>query len=127
MRKVLTTQSTVTCGHRLPPKTGTVQIASTAKLKVNGEPVLLRASVVGKNIPDCGIPVPPQGPQGNVICTKVLSVANAPQPKLKVNGDPVLVEPITGSTSGTVVNDPEQPSPQKKLAATANQSKLLTA
>src|SRR5258708_394033 len=126
MRKVLTTQSTVTCGHRLLLKTGTVQIASTAKLKVSGEAVLLRASVVGKSIPDCGSPVPPKGPQGNIMCTTVLTVANAPQPKLKVNGDPVLVERITGSTSGTVVNDPEQPTPQKKLAATANQSKLLT-
>ena len=41
MRKVLTTQSTVTCGTDSRRRTGAVQAASTAKLKVDGNPVLL--------------------------------------------------------------------------------------
>jgi hypothetical protein len=118
MRKVLTTQSTVTCGHL-----GTVQTVSTAKLKVGGNPVLLESSVKDESILGCTTTPPPPT---NAKCLTVMSVSNTPPPKLKVNGDPVLVEPITGSTSGTVANDPEQPTPQKKLAATANQSKLLT-
>jgi hypothetical protein len=125
MPNVLTTASDVTCGHRqLPALPGAVQVASAAKLKVNSNPVLLESSVSGKTISGCGIPIPPQG---NLKCTTVLSVANKAPPKLKVNGDAVLVGTITGTTTGTVVDDPDGATPQKKLAATANQSKLLTA
>jgi hypothetical protein len=125
MPYVLTTASDVTCGHVVPaPPPGAVQVASAAKLKVNSNPVLLESSVLGQSISNCPT-VPP--PQGNIKCTKVLSVANKTPPKLKVNGDAVLVESITGTTNGAVVDPPAPATPQSKLAATANQSKLLTA
>jgi hypothetical protein len=119
MQKVLTTQSTVTCGHQLPPaKPGKVQVASTAKLRVNGNPVLLESGVVGKPVSGCATPTS----QGNVPCTAVKSVSTVPPPKLTVNGDPVLVEGITGETFGQVATI----TPQSLLSATANQSKLST-
>ena len=119
MRKVLTTQSTVTCGHRLPPaKPGAVQVVSTAKLRLNRNPVLLGPSVVGMSVSLCAT-LPSQG---NAPCTSVISVTNTPPPKLKVNGAPVLVESITGTTAGQVGGV----TPQSELAATANQSKLVT-
>jgi hypothetical protein len=116
MRQVLTTQSTVRCGH-IPPTPGTVTTTSVAKLKVNGSPVLLESSVVGQGVVLCGTPQV----QGNKICTKVMSVANIPPPKLAVAGAPVLVDSIKGTTDGQVGG-----TPQATLAATANQSKLGT-
>jgi hypothetical protein len=113
MRKVLTTQSTVTCGH----VAGSVQTASTAKLKIDGNPVLLQASVLGRTVASCGIPQV----QGNKLCTTVLSVTNAPPPKLTVGGAPVLLDTITGTTDGAI-----GATPQTLLAATANQAKLVT-
>ena len=105
MRKALTAQSDVTCGHRLlPAKPGAVQAASAAKLKVNGSPVLLESSVLGRPISNCAtVPSPP--------------------PKLTVSGAAVLLDSITGTTSGQVGGV----TPQPRLAATANQSKLTTA
>lgn len=120
MRKVLSTQSEVTCGHRLlPAKPGAVQVAGTAKLKVNGNPVLLAPGVLGRPISGCAT-VPSQG---NAPCTAVVSVINTPPPKLTVNGAAVLLDTVTGSTSGQVGGV----TPQGRLAATANQSKLTTA
>jgi hypothetical protein len=118
MRKVLTTQSTVTCGH-IPPTPGTVQTESSAKLKVDGHPVLLESSVVGKRVVGCGT-VPP--PASNARCAKVNTVENTPPPKLTVDGSSVLVDTIKGATEGQVGGV----KPQRLLSATANQSKLLT-
>jgi|SRR6478609_11846352 len=120
MRKALTAQSDVTCGHRLlPAKPGAVQAASAAKLKVNGSPVLLESSVLGRPISNCAT-VPSQG---NAPCATVASVVNTPPPKLTVSGAAVLLDSITGTTSGQVGGV----TPQPRLAATANQSKLTTA
>jgi hypothetical protein len=113
MPNVLTTQSAVTCAHN-----GTVQVASTAKLKVGGNPVLLMSSVVEQQISNCPSKPPPPA---NVTCTHVLTVTNIPAPKLTVHGDAVLVDTITGTTDGNLSGVPN------RLGATANQSKLLTA
>lgn len=120
MRKVLTTQSTLSCGHAAPPALpGAVATASAAKLKVAGSPVLLTSSVAGKDVIGCATPQV----QGNKLCTKVISAASTPPAKLAVAGEPVLVEPITGTTDGQVAGV----TPQPALNATANQPKLTTA
>ena len=113
MRRVLTTLSTVTCGH----PAGSVRTASTAKLKVAGNPVLLESSVAGMAVASCGIPLV----QGNKPCTTVLSVVDAPPPRLTVGGLPVLADAITGTTDGLIGG-----APQSALAATASQTKLTT-
>jgi hypothetical protein len=121
MPRALTMGSTVTCGHQVPPKVGSVQKASLAKLKVNGQPVLLESSIVGKAIPDCGtVPKspPPPGPVSKP-CSTVSTVTGGASLKLKVGGMPVMLETLGGSTDGVVEN-----LPQTSLSGQANQPKL---
>ncbi len=113
MPNVLTTASTVTCGHPVPPKLGQVIVASTAKLKVAGAPVLLPVGAAAGTIADCGTVVTPGG---NKPCTKVVTVGPGPSTKLKVAGSPVLLDTLVLATDG---NPPAVPP-----AAVANQPKL---
>lgn len=116
MPNVLTTGSTVLCGPLtpagvpIPPHVGKVITISTAKLTVQGQPVLLETSIVGQTIaPGCLVPVP------GVACKAVISIATTRSLKLMVNGSPVLLEPLTGVASGN---------PAGTLGAQANQIKL---
>jgi len=122
MANVLTTASTVTCGHQVPPKRGTVtKNPSPAKLAVAGNAVLLEASVVGATVADCGTPLASDA--AGVItkpCTAVTDVNNGAALKLQAGGKPVLLDTLAGSTDG-LLNRTEQ---QAKLGGTAEQSKL---
>jgi hypothetical protein len=102
MAAVLTTSSTITCSHQ-----GTVQKTSTAKLKVNGSPVLLESSLGA--IPDC-----PNQSSSTTKDTKVASVLGAAQ-KLKAGGNGVLLATLSGKGNG---------SPPGDLSATAGQALL---
>lgn len=115
MAGVLTTASTVLCGPNVPPNHGgQVTVASTAKLTVNGNPVLFKSSVAGKAVP----PGACKTPQSNSTkpCTSVSSVLGGEAGKLNAGGNPVLLDStLSGLTDGN---------PPGPLSATADQSKL---
>lgn len=119
MPTVLTMASIVTCGH--PP--GAVDTKSDTKLQVDGQPVLLEASIAGRPLKPgtCGTPV--TGPLPSAKCLKVATVAaTSLATKLHVGGKPVVVDTLQGTTDGTVAG-----TPQTLLAVTsANQSKLAS-
>ncbi len=110
MAKVLTTASTVECGH-----TGIVTTVSTAKLSVNRAPVLTTASIAGKAISGC-VTVPP--PQTNKPCTLATAVSAGQAVKLTVGRQPVMLDTLAGTTDG--VSSVKPPA----LSATAAQTKL---
>jgi hypothetical protein len=130
MSGVLTTASTVTCGHGA----GKVQTSSSAKLKVNGAPVLLKSSIDRRSVSGCVTPVADDPSPAGRPCTAVTSapaVPPAPPPlppgvtageatKLKAGGQPVMLDTLKGSTNGMVAKT----SPQPTLAGTAGQTKL---
>lgn len=103
MANALTNSSTIRCNHA-----GTAVLASTAKLRVNGTPVLL----------DDPISFAPgsctQVGSGLTPCTS-LSVTGGKAAKLKVGGKPVLLDSLSGKTNG---------SPEFSFTVTAGQSKL---
>lgn len=118
MAGVLITNSTVTCGH-----SGNVTVTSTQKLKVGNNPVLVKASIQGKSIPDCKTIAPandPSGTQTGQKCTTVSSVGSGEATKLKVNGQAVMLDTLSGTTDGMVAKI----TPQTLLSATAGQTKL---
>ncbi len=139
MPNVLTTGSTVTCGHLAGNPTGKVQIDSSAKLKVKGDPVLLESSIDGKSISNCGI-VPALDGSGNPIAMKCTQVSVIPQvptlppgtppaitdgrsTKLKVGGKPVMLDTLKGRTNGMNGMSKKQ-SPLSDMSGTAHQRKL---
>lgn len=138
--KVLTTSSDVNCGHPSttpPPTPGKVQTKSTAKLKVNGDPVLLESSIAGKSISGCGT-LPKKDNSGtdtDLPCSKVSAVPQmvpvAPDPappaitagrstKLKVGEEPVMLDTLAGKTDGMV----GKLTPQTLLSGKAGKNKL---
>jgi hypothetical protein len=111
MSAVLTLGSRVTCSNQ-----GTVTLSSSAKLTVQGEAVLLLASVAGQSIAGCTHPVDPN--TSNALCTAVASVTGTPSSVLTAGGAGVLVG-VSGMGNST-------PPPPDTLSASAGQS-LLTA
>lgn len=116
MPGVLTTGSSVICGHG-----GTVSTTGVSKLKVSGNPVLQKTGIMGKSVSSCGTPtvVPPPPPPSSP-CHTVVSVITGEAIKLKVSGSPVMLETVTGTTDGIVAGV----TPQTLLSATAGQTKL---
>ncbi|WP_405542694.1 hypothetical protein OG590_03120 [Streptomyces goshikiensis] len=127
MGKVLTTASTVTCGHvpeppagppPVPPPPpppgvpGLIETSSTQKLKVLGEPVLVKSSLMGATIANCPNTGSPPTP-----CTTVLGVSSGESRKLRSGGFPVVLDRISLTTNGSVPLPPV-------LTPAANQSKL---
>jgi hypothetical protein len=118
MPPVLTTNSTVLCGHG-----GKVLVQGSPKLTVSGASVLVAAGIiqpVDTVTQPCSIKPPPNT---NVPCTSVLSVdPSSLSKKLILSGSPVAIVPLTGTTNGSLAGT----TPQKLLTATANQAKLNT-
>ncbi|MFD3556281.1 hypothetical protein ACFWWA_29895 [Streptomyces goshikiensis] len=129
MGKVLTTASTVTCGHVPPPPPvtppgappppppppgvpGLIGTSSTQKLKVRGKPVLVKSSLMGATVTGCPNTVSPLTP-----CTTVQTVSAGESRKLKSGGFPVMLDRISLMTNGSVPLLPV-------LTPAANQSKL---
>jgi len=106
----------VTCGH-----SGNVAVTSTQKLRVNNNPVLVKASIESKVIAGCAT-VPASDPSGPTAkpCTAVSSVTSGEATKLKVNGQAVMLDTLSGTTDGMVAKT----TPQMLLSATAGQTKL---
>jgi len=124
MPYVLTTSSSVQCGH-----SGKVAVESLAKLQVNSSPILLKGSIEGKPITGCKTPsTSDTSGLTNQQCDQVSSVPPGPgvilgeATKLKVGGQPVMLDTLTGKTNGMV----GKVTPQPLLSAMANQSKLMT-
>jgi hypothetical protein len=114
-QKALTTASSVQCGHG-----GTVGIASDAKLKVGGKPVLRRSSIQGKDITACITPDSNTATK----CRKVALVTGGEASKLQVGGQAVVLETLTGSTNGLPAVPPGPGQPLGPVQAV--QTKLLT-
>ncbi len=113
MGAVLTTASKVACGH----DPGKVATSATAKLKVNGNLVLLKSGIAGKSVSGCSTVTDPN--TSTLQCSTVTSVTAGEATKLKAGGSPVMLDTLAGATNGTVSG-----TPQTKLSATASQTKL---
>lgn len=133
MPSVLTTASTVLCGLEVtgPPPLhgGKVASVSSAKLRVNSNPVLLKSSIDGKTIVGCKTP-PASDASGPTAkpCSAVSSVPPGPgvtageATKLKTGGEWVMLDTLAGITDGMV----GKVTPQTLLFAIADQNKLMT-
>ena len=117
MPGVLTTASNVTCGH----SPGKVTTTGSPKLKVSGQPVLLKTGIMGKPVGSCSTPVVSAPSPVSKPCTSVLAVLSGEALKLTVGSLPVMLDTLSGSTDGLVAN-----APQAFLSATAGQTKLTT-
>lgn len=114
MAKVLTMESETLCGPTAATHGGKIAKVSTAKLTVNGKPVLTKDSVNNKPIAGCATLVSSTVAK----CIKVASVLSLESTKLTVNGSPVLIG-LTGTTEPTAA-----PKATGTLDATAVQAKL---
>ena len=106
MAKVLTTDSILQCGHG-----GTVKTISTAKLKIDGKPVLILGSI-GPVVQGCGTPVS----SSSKPCTTV-TVSGGQAQKLRVGGSPVMLDTVTGTTDGNPMGTLQANAVQTKLSA----------
>lgn len=110
MASVLIQNSSVTCGHQ-----GTVETSSSAKLKVNGQPVLLKNSINQKSVTTGSCSTVPDESKGITKCETVVSVTAGEATKLKVGGQGVMLDTLSGTTDGNPIGN---------VPATANQNKL---
>ena len=124
MTFVLTTKSSVLCGHIGPtsPLSGAFLVAGGGKLTVESAAVLVTGDVDGKPIKPtqpCGIV--PSTSTGNIQCTKVSSVDSSSEAtKLTIEGKAVVLETLKGETDGKLSGT----MPQPLLKATPGQIKL---
>jgi hypothetical protein len=98
---VLTEESTVTCGHQ-----GSVTPTGISRLKVNGNPVLVGASLADTPV-SASCNLTPSSDSGGIIaqkCTSVTGVTSEKAGKLKVRTPAgiggVLMDPLAGTTNG---------------------------
>lgn len=99
MPKVLTAQSDIQCAHA----GGVKPVASGAKLKVGGAPVLLQGDLDSAPIPPPTLCATVPDPNTSTIkCTATTSALGGVATKLKVGGKGVLLETVQGMTNGTV-------------------------
>lgn len=114
MANVVTTASTVICGHG-----GKVTTVGTPKLTVAGSPVVVAAGIVGKPVVGCATPASSTSKP----CMTAVSVdPPSLSKKLTVSGAPVALSSLSGTTDGEVGGV----TPQKLLAATGAPPLLTT-
>jgi hypothetical protein len=94
MAHVMTTNGSTGCPHG-----GAAQLSSTAKLKVNGAPVLLAGDVTTKwsIAPGCS---QTDTSKSMVVCAKFVSMSKGKSTKLKVGGQAVVLDSFAGNTNG---------------------------
>jgi hypothetical protein len=109
MPAVLTTASTVGCGH----DPGRVATASQAKLTVSGAAVLVVSSIAGKGVSGCGT-VPSNSTKQ---CTSVMTVADGLASKLTAANAPVMLATVVGTTDGNPTGTLNSSGVQAKLTA----------
>lgn len=108
--KVLTTDSTVGCGH----PDGKAKTDGAQILTVKGKGVLTASGVSGKTVEGC-----PLVESANVVrCKTVVTVSGGGASKLTIEGEPVLLDGLAGTTDGTTGGV------AGSLTATANQDRL---
>jgi hypothetical protein len=108
---VLTMNATIGCGH----DPGKATPSSTKKLKVDSNPVLVKASVNGKSVSAC----PKTNTNAGESPCLTLTVTGTEATKLKAGGEAVLIG-LAGSTDGTA-------SPLGKPTVTGGTQTKLTA
>jgi hypothetical protein len=111
---VLTTDSTVTCGHT---PFGTVIGRSDTKLRVAGSPVLVVDSLKPGTMIGAGCTA---SKQGDVPCASVKEVTKGPSTKLRAGGSSVMLSSLGGTTNGVINGVPgvlTVAKAQSKLAA----------
>jgi hypothetical protein len=116
MPQVLTTLSTIPCGHG-----GAVVVVSGAKLTVHGAPVLLLDGIANKGIAGC-LTAPAADASGPTAapCLTVTGVGSGAATTLTVGGSPVMLDTVTGGSNGLVNKVLQQLG-----HASANQPKLI--
>jgi hypothetical protein len=119
MPAVLTTASAVECDHG-----GSVATSSSAKLSVDGNPVLVYpSSVMGKAVAGCTtVPASDSSGTTHITCTAVGPVTPGSANKLTVGGQPVALDTLGGETNGMAARE----TPQALAAPDARQLKLST-
>lgn len=107
---VLTTASTIGCGH---PR-GAVDTEGTAVLRVAGQGVLTKSGVLGRAVEGCPI----EDTSTTKKCREAATVTAGEARRLTVEARPALLEALAGTTSdgGEI--------PTGALTATANQTTL---
>ncbi|PSB46490.1 hypothetical protein C7B80_12950 [Cyanosarcina cf. burmensis CCALA 770] len=129
MGAVLTSNSSIKCASTpLPPGSplptgplhgGDISKTGTSKLKVNGNPVLLKNGI-GSTVSGCKTTDTSTSPTPTTIPCKTASVTKGEATKLKVGGNGVmLVDKLQGETGGLL-----PPNPPGMLSADAKQTKL---
>ena len=111
MPNILTTDSTVHCGHN-----GSVAIEGVGKLCVNGNKVLSKTGIMGKSIAssECQNPILPTT---NNKCSNVSSVILGEATKLTTGREPVMLDTLQGTTDGLPVGNLGSSAEQTKLTA----------
>lgn len=100
-QRVLTTNSTIVCGHPAPPaQVGAPLVLTPAAqdvLTIEGNPVLLDSLANAAFGGGCG---QVNTNNGEIPCTLVVSQDGQPSTVLKVNGKPVLLHTTSGKSNG---------------------------
>ena len=91
---VLTTDSTVTCGHS---PFGKVTLTGTAKLQIGGLPVLVAAGVGPGIGPGCL-----KVKQDDIPCASVTKLTGGLSKKLCAGSGPVVLASLAGTTNGVI-------------------------
>jgi hypothetical protein len=117
---LLTAAATIDCGHggSIAPKHD-----PQVKLTVSGSQVLTAAALIGQLVSTCGTQPtgpPPPGTPVSIKCPHCTGITSVQSTKLTVHGVPVLLDPLKGTTDGTVSNV----TPQTALKATGVQTRL---
>jgi hypothetical protein len=96
--RVLTEAASLTCaaGEPAAPHGGTLKVTGSARLRVDGKPVLTGASLRNGTLTLCG-----NNPNaGQAPCSGVQEI-DPRATRLKVDGNPVALESFTSKTNGT--------------------------
>jgi hypothetical protein len=115
MAGVLTTASTLACGHG-----ATGSASSSAKLTVSGNKVLTSAGTSGWSFLSASCsqqPVPNTPKSSWVACTKLSSQNGGKSKKLTAGGSAVVLDSIAGDTDGNPLTDVKCQAGQTKLTA----------
>lgn len=113
MTSAITSGAVIRCSHQ-----GTVSpVATQQKLKVDGQPVLLRTDLVGAPVSACTNQPTPANPSFKP-CTSTVSVLSGAGTTLSVGGTAVLLDNAQGATDSVPPGTWSVQSPgQTKLGA----------
>lgn len=108
MANILTTDSTISCGHG-----GTVSTTSTAKLKIGDKPVLIKGNI-GPKVSDCTLK--DNTSTGTLQCQSA-TITDGEASKLLAGGLSVMLDTLGVTTTGKPEGNPTVAAKQSKLTA----------